>query len=150
MKTRRILTTFAAACLATGLALAPAHAAQATTKCELDFTMKGWSAFYKTASGHGTITCDNGQTAKVKLSSKGGGLTAGKSEIRDGHGKFSEVADIRELFGNYASGGAAAGAGKSSEAQVVTKGEVSLALTGKGTGVELGVSFGKFTISRAH
>jgi hypothetical protein len=27
------------------------------------------------------------------------------------------------------------------------RGEVSLSLTGKGTGVELGVSFGKFTIS---
>ncbi len=29
----------------------------------------------------------------------------------------------------------------------MTKGEVSLALAGNGTGVELGVSFGKFTIT---
>jgi len=139
-----------------GLALAlsllptapPARAAQNTTVCTMDFTLKGWSAFYKVAHGRGTISCDNGQTAKVTIEAKGGGLTAGKSEIRDGMGKFSEVADIDELFGSYASAGAAAGAGKSAEAQVVTKGEVSLALTGKGTGIELGVSFGKFTITK--
>lgn len=122
--------------------------AKGTTVCNMDYSLKGWSAFYKTSSGSGTITCENGQSAKVKISAKGGGLTAGKSEVREGHGKFSEVADIKELFGSYASGTAAAGAVKSSEAQAMTKGEVSLALAGKGTGVELGVSFGKFTITR--
>ena len=119
-----------------------------TTTCKIDYTLKGWSAFYKTASGSGTITCENGQTANVKISAKGGGLTAGKSEIRDGHGKFSEVADIKELFGSYANGAVSAGAVKSSEAQAMTKGEVSLALAGHGTGVDLGISFGKFTITR--
>jgi major membrane immunogen (membrane-anchored lipoprotein) len=130
------------------LATAPALAAGKTTDCEMDFTLKGWSAFYKVAHGKGTITCDNGQKARVTIEAKGGGLTAGRSEIREGHGKFSDVSDIRELFGSYANAGAAAGAGKSAEAQVVTKGDVSLALSGKGTGIELGVSFGKFTISK--
>jgi len=134
--------------LALPLLAAPARAAQKTTDCEMSFTLKGWSAFYKVAHGSGSITCDNGQKARVTLEAKGGGLTAGKSEIRDGHGKFSEVADIDELFGTYANASAAAGAGKSAEAQVVTKGEVSLALTGKGTGIEVGVAFGKFTITR--
>ncbi len=122
--------------------------AKGTTVCNMDYNLKGWSAFYKTSSGSGTITCENGQTAKVKISAKGGGLTAGKSEVREGHGKFSEVSDIKELFGSYANAAAAAGAVKSSEAQALTKGEVSLALAGKGTGIELGVSFGKFTITR--
>ncbi len=130
------------------LAVAPAGADVKTTVCRMDYTLKGWSAFYKTSSGSGTITCDNGQTAKAKISAKAGGLTAGKSEIRDGHGKFSEVRDIQELFGSYASATAAAGAVKSSEAQALTKGEVSLALAGTGNGVEIGVSFGKFTITR--
>jgi hypothetical protein len=139
-------------CLA-GMALsllvaAPASAAEKTTACTMDFTLKGWSAFYKTAKGAGTITCDNGQTAHVRLRAVGGGLTAGKSAVRDGHGKFTPVAGIGELFGSYASAGAAAGAGQSSEAQALTKGEVSLSLTGTGTGVELGVSFGKLTITR--
>jgi hypothetical protein len=128
--------------------LAGAMPAAALTDCEMTFTLSGWSVFYKTASGQGKITCDNGQSAKVKISAKGGGLTVGKSKVREGYGKFSEVASINELFGSYASAGAAAGAVKSAEASAMTKGEVSLALSGKGTGFELGVSFGKFTITR--
>lgn len=118
------------------------------TVCEMSFTLKGWSILYKTASGTGTITCDNGQKANVKISAKGGGLTAGKSRVDDGHGKFSSVADISELFGSYAAASAAAGAGKSGEAHALTKGEVSLTLTGSGNGVELGVSLSRFTISK--
>ncbi len=147
MKRRMILGLSALALSLAAVASVGADA-KGTTVCNMDYTLKGWSAFYKTSSGSGTITCENGQTAKVKLSAKGGGLTAGKSEVREGHGKFSEVADIKELFGTYANAAAAAGAVKSSEAQALTKGEVSLALAGKGTGVELGVSFGKFTITR--
>jgi len=127
---------------------APAGAVSGTTVCRMDYNLKGWSIFYKASRGSGTITCDNGQTAIAKISAKGGGLTAGKSEIRDGHGRFSEVGDIRELFGTYAMATAAAGAVKSSEAQALTKGEVSLALAGNGTGIEVGISFGKFTITR--
>jgi len=134
--------------LALAASLAATAPAAAMTKCEMDFTLKSWAAFYKTASGSGTITCDNGQTAKVNLNAKGGGLAAGKSKIDDGHGKFSEVADIRDLVGTYVAGGASAGAGKSAEAGVVTKGDISLALAGHGTGIELGIAFGKFIISR--
>jgi hypothetical protein len=129
------------------MAGAPSRAAAATV-CEMRFTLSGWSAIYKTASGVGTITCDNGEKAKVNLNGKGGGLTAGKYKIRDGYGKFSEVADISELFGEYVEGGADAGAVASAAAQALTKGEVSLALAGHGTGVNLGVSFGKFIISK--
>lgn|SRR2546425_10767 len=120
----------------------------AKTVCEMQFTLKGWSAFYKIAKGNGTITCDNGQKARVTIEAKGGGLTAGKSRVTDGHGKFSSVADIRELFGSYGAASAAAGAVKSGEAHALTKGEVSLALSGHGTGFELGVSFSKFTIKK--
>jgi len=118
------------------------------TVCQMKFNLKGWSIFYKTASGTGTIRCDNGQKANVTLSAKGGGLTAGKTEIKDGIGKFSEVSSINELFGTYASGGAEAGAGKSASAMAMTKGDVHLALSGQGKGIELGVSFGKFTIEK--
>ena len=37
---------------------------------------------------------------------------------------------------------------KAGEAQVLTKGDVSLALAGKGEGVDIGVDVGEFTISR--
>ena len=122
--------------------------AQAATKCEMTFTMSGWSAFYKTSSGTGTIKCDNGQTAKVKVSSKGGGITFGRSKIKDAIGKFTEVDSINDLFGSYGQGEAHAGAGKSAKASVVTKGDISLAIAGKGTGVDVGIAFGKFTIEK--
>jgi hypothetical protein len=122
-------------------------AAAAKVDCEMTFTMKGWSAFYKTASGEGVIKCNNGQSMNVKLSAKGGGLTVGKSTIEDGHGKFSEVASMSELLGSYAAGEAHAGAVKSAQAQVMTKGEVSLALSGTGRGWDLGIAFGKLTIT---
>ena len=121
-----------------------------STKCTLKYSLAGWSAVYSTASGSGTITCDNGKSAHVSLSAKGGGLTAGKSKITNGSGTFSEVEDISELFGSYASAGVHAGAGESGAAKVVTKGTVSLAFSGTGKGIDLGVTFGEFTITKQH
>lgn len=125
----------------------PAASAQAgEVDCKLSFEMSGWSVFYKTASGTGVVRCDNGQSLPVKVSTKGGGLTFGKSRIENGTGEFSGINDIREVLGTYVSAEAHAGAVKSSKAQVVTKGEVSLALAGTGRGWDLGVAFGKFVI----
>lgn len=114
----------------------------------MTFTMKGWSAFYKTASGTGHIKCNNGQSFTVKLDVKGGGLSVGKSVIEKGKGQFSDIASTDELFGSYVAAEAHAGAVKSAKATVMTKGEVSLALSGVGRGWDLGVDFGKLTISR--
>jgi len=124
-----------------------AAAADASLKCTMTFTLKGWSALYQTASGSGTIHCSNGETLHVKLSAKGGGLTVGKS-VETGHGEFSDVESVNELLGAYASAQAHAGAVKSAQAQVMTKGEVSLALSGKGRGWELGIAFGELKIER--
>jgi hypothetical protein len=110
--------------------------------------MSGWSAFYKRADGTGTVTCSNGQSMAVKLAARGGGLSAGKSTISNGVGEFSGVKKIDDVLGSYASAEAHAGAVKSSQAQVVTKGEISLALTGTGDGWDLGIAFGKFSIKR--
>lgn len=126
---------------------APVLADVGDVKCTMDFNLKGWSAFYKTAKGEGEITCDNGQSARVKISTKGGGITFGKSEIVDGKGTFSGVRDISECFGSYAEAEAHAGAVKSMTARAMTKGEISLALSGKGGGVDLGISFGRFKIT---
>lgn len=134
--------------LALALLLTSAGAsAGADVKCSMSFQMKGWSAFYKTASGSGTITCSNGQTLAVKLQATGGGLTVGKSSIENGHGEFSGATGVQELLGSYISAEAHAGAVKSSNASVMTKGEISLALSGTGRGWDLGVAFGKLTIS---
>src|SRR5579862_1804889 len=45
------------------------------TKCTMDYSLSGWSVVYSTASGSGTITCDDGASARVGLRAKGGGLT---------------------------------------------------------------------------
>ena len=145
---QRFLARSLAALSVSILGATAAFAAGAKVDCEMKFTMSDWSAFYKTASGTDVITCNNGQSMNVKLSAKGGGLTVGKSTIEDGHGKFSEVASMSELLGSYASGEAHAGAVKSAQAQVMTKGEVSLALSGTGRGWDLGIAFGKFTIKK--
>ena len=137
-----------AAALLLSVALAPAAQAAGPVDCTLRFSVSGWSIFYKTASGTGTVTCSNGQRAAVTIRSKGGGLTVGKSRITNGRGEFSGVRDIGDVFGTYATAEAHAGASKSSKAQVMTKGNVSLALAGTGEGWDLGVAFGKFVISR--
>jgi hypothetical protein len=120
----------------------------AAVDCKLSFTMSGWSAFYKRADGTGTVTCNNGQSMAVKLAARGGGLTAGKSTVRNGVGEFSGVQSINDVLGSYASAEAHAGAVKSAQGQVVTKGEISLALSGTGDGWDLGIAFGKFTIKK--
>lgn len=147
MRTMIFATSLALAGLLTGSS-PTAQAAGATVSCSLTFTMSGWSAFYKTSSGSGTIKCNNGQSAAVKMEAKGGGLTVGKSTIEDGHGEFSAVNSIDELLGSYVAAEAHAGAVKSAKAQVMTKGEVSLALSGTGRGWDLGIAFGKLTLSR--
>ena len=128
--------------------LPSAASAGGKVKCKLSFQMSGWSVFYKESNGTGTIKCSNGQSMAVKLRARGGGLTIGKSTIDDGHGDFSGVGNIEELIGTYASAEAHAGAVESAKAQVVTKGEVSLALSGTGTGWDVGVAVGNFIISR--
>ena len=134
----------AVATLAAAFAFAPVQAGE--IDCQLRFSMSGWSVFYKTSSGEGTVSCDNGQRLAVRISAKGGGLSFGKSKIENGTGEFSGVRDIRDVLGTYATAEAHAGASKSTKAQAMTKGDVSLALAGKGSGWDVGVAFGKFVI----
>lgn len=143
MKCIAALIVFSVGALA---ASGQASAQSASVDCRLDYSMAGWSIFYKTASGTGTVSCDNGQKQAVSISAKGGGISFGKSRIDNGVGEFSGVRDISEVLGSYASAEAHAGAVKSAKAQAMTKGEVSLALSGTGQGWDLGVAFGSFTL----
>ncbi|HOX70717.1 MAG: hypothetical protein WAS23_09725 [Dokdonella sp.] len=147
-----IKTAFASVGLALAIAAAAApqaQAAEANLDCTMRFSLTGWSAIYKHAEGRGVVTCENGQSMNVEISAKGAGLTVGKAHIDDGKGEFTDVHKISDVLGTYAQGEATAAAGKSATAQVLTKGTVSLALAGTGEGVNLGISFGGFTISKA-
>lgn len=124
-------------------------AASGRVDCDIKFTMSGWSAFYKTSSGVGTIKCSNGESARVKLDGKGGGPTVGKSTIDRGRGRFSGVDSISDLFGAYVSAEAGAGAVKSANVNLMSKGPVSLAFSGTGRGWELGIAFGRLSIDKS-
>lgn len=143
-----VATAFAATPTPTGAQSAASEKGAPDLDCKLSFTLTGWSLIYKHADGTGTVTCENGRSLPVRISVKGGGLTAGKWHIDDGKGKFTDVHRISDVLGRYAQGGAHAGVVKSGTAQVLTKGTVSLALAGHGEGVDLGVDVGAFTISR--
>ncbi|MBI5298779.1 MAG: hypothetical protein HY877_00550 [Deltaproteobacteria bacterium] len=118
-----------------------------STKCHMNFTLNSWSVFYKSGKGDGTITCDNGQSASVRIRTHGGGITFGKSKILDGVGTFSKVNDIQDLFGGYAESEAHAGVSASGDVHAMWKGDVSLAISGTGKGWNLGINFGSFKIS---
>lgn len=120
--------------------------AVADMTCKLTYRMEGWSFIYKEYKGSGVVSCRNGQRANVAIISRGVGMTLGKSEIDNGIGVISDVKSIGEVFGTYVSLDGHAGATKSVEGRVMTKGMVSLALSGIGRGVDLGVTIGAFTI----
>jgi len=144
--------------LALGTSLLPAFAeetpksedsAKSKLDCEMDFTLKGWSFGFRSANGNGVVKCSDGSSMPVALRIRGAGVTVGKSTIDDGKGQFAGVAKIEDVIGSYAAAEAAAGAVKSASGQVLTKGEVSLALGGKARGWDLGFSIGRLQIRRA-
>lgn len=128
------------------LLLGAADVSAGQTQCELKYDLAGWSFFYKYGEGSGHITCSNGQAAHVRIVTHGGGVTMGGQKVIAGTGRFSSVADISELYGGYAEADVHAGAGASVDARVVVKGNVNLALSGNGQGINLGVAFGSFRI----
>ena len=143
-------TLIAASALAIAMSVAPnVHANDADIDCKLDYQLTSWSLVYKHATGRGMVRCDNGQTLPVRIAAQGLGLTAGKWKIDNGKGRFSDVHDIREVYGNYAQASASAGVVKSAETQLLSKGNVSLALAGGGEGINLGVEVGAFHIKPA-
>lgn len=142
-------TMLMCALLAAGGFISTSASAAPKLDCNMKFNLTGWSAIFKHAEGTGLINCSNGKSYPVNIVAYGGGLTVGKYKVENGTGTFSDVYSVSDLFGDYAQGEANAGVVKSGTAQVLTKGTASLALAGAGTGVDIGISFGKFTISQA-
>ncbi|HWZ65161.1 MAG TPA: hypothetical protein VNX02_19245 [Steroidobacteraceae bacterium] len=134
-----------------GAPRAMAQDEHADLRCKLSFSLHGWSAVYSHAEGKGVVSCKDGTTMPVLISVRGGGLTAGRSEVDHGTGDFTHVRTIDDVLGRYAQGEAHAGVMKSGTAQVLTKGTVSLALAlaGAGEGIDLGVDVGELTLKPA-
>ena len=149
MKTTLVVTLALASVALLGAHRAMAQGEAADLGCKLSFSLSGWSAVYSSAQGKGVVSCKDGKTMPVLISAKGAGLTAGKSQVDHGTGRFTHVRTIDEVLGNYAQGEAHAGVMKSATAQLLTKGTVSLALEGTGRGIDLGVDVGEFTLKPA-
>jgi hypothetical protein len=128
--------------------ITPAFAAERDMSCSLEFTTKSWSAIYMHTEGSGTVKCKNGSSMPVAISANGIGITAGKWTITDGSGKFTNVRKIEDVLGSYAAASADAGVDKSATAQVLSKGDVSLAIRGTGDGFDIGVAISGFKISK--
>ena len=138
-----------ASLLALAMAIAsPSFAGAEGLDCKLHYKLDGWSMVYSSATGSGTVDCANKQSMPVKISAKALGATVGKWQIDKGTGRFTDVQNINDVLGTYAKAEANAGLVKSGSLQVLTKGNVSLALAGKGEGWSLGVGFGKFELKR--
>jgi hypothetical protein len=149
MKRTLVATLAIAAVALLGANQAMAEDTRAELGCKLSFSLSGWSAIYSQAEGKGVVTCKDGSSLPVLISVKGGGLTAGRTQVDHGTGEFTHVRTINDVLGHYAQGEAHAGVLKSGTAQVLTKGTVSLALAGSGQGIDLGVDVGEFTLKPA-
>lgn len=119
---------------------------QGKINCKLTFHMKSWSFLYKSGKGSGVISCSNGKTKNVKITMHGGGFTVGKRDIA-GRGTFTPVYSLESLYGSYGFAEGHAGAKKSTGAQIVTNGKVTLKFTVSGEGFNLGVDMGRFKIT---
>ena len=117
-------------------------------ECDLKYTMKGWSAFYKSYQGTGTVSCPSGKRAAVNLSLQGGGFTFGASEIIDGKGTILGVTEISDIYGGGFAVGGHAGFITSIEGRVIPRGSRTITLSGKGKGYDLGWSIGSFKVSK--
>ena len=96
----------------------------AATSCTLTYSLKGWSAIYKTARGTGTITCEDGQSASVRIVTHGGGFTGGTHGVENGKGRFSQTEKVEDLFRTFIewTGHAGVGAGKNAEVRAMLAG----------------------------
>ena len=121
-------------------------AAEQLISCTMTYNLSGFSLAIKVYDGTGVISCSNGQHQQVSLSSRSIGFSIGKSEI-EGTGVFSGVKSLNEIYGTFAALEGHAGATTSVDGQVLTRGEISLALSGKGRGIDIGVTLGALTIS---
>lgn len=113
--------------------------------CTMKYKLEGFSLAYKQYDGSGEITCRNGEKALVALSSKSIGFTIGYSSI-EGEGYFTDVKYLSEIFGDYISLGSHFGFNNSIDRQILTRGEISLVLIGKGEGFDIGFTIGDLSI----
>jgi hypothetical protein len=132
------------------LAVAPMmlSAAESHVDCNLRFTAGQWSPQQAAVTGAGMLTCTNGSAMPVMVGASGPGIAAGRWSITDGRGAFGRVARIEDILGSYAAIEGDIGVSAAGTVQALTKGKLSLRLSGKGQGFSAGIAIRDFSISR--
>ena len=84
----------------------------------------------------------------MRIVAHGGGFTADTQGVESGTGRFSHTVRIKDLFRTpiESTGHAGVGANKSVEARAMFAGTKRLSLSGKGSGIGLGMAVGGFRI----
>ena len=128
------------------LLLMPISSWAENESCSIKYNLTGWSFIYQGYKGTGIVSCTNGQSAGVKLTVHGGGLTLGVIDIQDAKGKFTGIKSIKDIYGPYFSIGVHAGFARSAEARSLFKGDIAGGGAGVGGGYNLGFTFSGLTI----
>jgi len=123
------------------------EAADENIECQISFSSNEWSAAYARMVGQGLVSCDDGSSMPVWLWAKGGGITAGMWKITDGKGKFHNVRKIEDVLGEYISVSGDIGVSRAATARLLSKGKITLSLTGKGEGFDLGIAINEVKIT---
>lgn len=116
-------------------------------ECRISFSSDEWSAAYARMVGQGVVSCNDGSSQPVWLWAEGVGVTAGMWKITDGKGRFHNVVRIDDVLGEYISLSGDIGISKAVTARILSKGEVTLSLTGKGEGFDVGIAINKVKIT---
>lgn len=114
--------------------------------CTIKYNLTGWSFLYQGYKGTGLVSCTNGQSARVSLTSHGVGLTLGVIDIENAKGKFTGIKSIKDIYGTYFTIDLHAGFARSAEARTLFKGYIAGGGAGVGGGYNLGVAFSGLTI----
>jgi len=116
---------------------ASASADSHLTSCTMAFESTEWALVVEAGNGQGKVTCENGQSADVRIELSGLGAALGEMKIDKGRAVFTNVKSIDEVFGSYTGSGGGGGAIKAGGGAALTKGDVSVVLYGVGRGMDL-------------
>jgi hypothetical protein len=122
----------------------------ADLNCKLDFSLSAPSPIYKHSAGSGFVICQNGKPMRVSIAASGSGSTMIKPRVERGTGLFTNVHQMSDVLGSYAAAAANPGAVKSETTQVLSNGDVSLALAGGYEGVGLGADIEQLVLLRGY
>ena len=123
----------------------PAPAAK-DLACTMQFGLSTWVAPGKPSEGSGVVDCGGGATLRVRIVARGARLHDATSHVDGASGIFTGIRSVGEIPGAYTD----ADAGRATDdAQILSKGRATLALTGGNAHLDLGTGLGEVVLTRS-